>query len=417
MAVIVDIAAHPDAVAKLLAKTPVTSPLRSAAWEGMPLALRERAQWSAGLESVRAAAMLQSKLLARVSMVKEQLANGKSAWVDRSSFIGDMRQAMIAEGLSDGTSQAVTDIASRKRLGLIFDMQTQSAGEYAGWKAGQSAGALDAVPAQELVRIADREEPRDWMSRWTGAGGDLPSGRMVALKNDPIWSAISRFGTPWPPFDYNSGMGVEDVSREDAEALGLLGPDDTVEPMQKDFNAGLEASVADLPPESVAGLKNAFGDQVQILDGKAQWQGNLIGDLYQKATTQKDFKQEIALGTATPKAIQEAAKAGINLEGWTMNMSADEIRKAWKDHGTDAARERARGQEPISKLDFEMLPAIWRDPDKVSLGEPKTLTDGTVVERRLVFEKTLLGLTRSVEWVRSENKMRLGLKTLYRWAK
>ena len=64
-----------------------------------------------------------------------------------------------------------------------------------------------------------------------------------------------------------------------------------------------------------------------------------------------------------------------------------------------------------------MLPAIWRDPDKVSLGEPKTLTDGTVVERRLVFEKTLLGLTRSVEWVRSENKMRLGLKTLYRWAK
>ena len=38
---------------------------------------------------------------------------------------------------------------------------------------------------------------------------------MVALKEDPVWTRISRFGQPWPPFDFNSGMGVEDVSHDE----------------------------------------------------------------------------------------------------------------------------------------------------------------------------------------------------------
>ena len=45
---------------------------------------------------------------------------------------------------------------------------------------------------------------------------------MIALKNDPVWTALSRFGRPWPPFDYDSGMGIADIDRETAETLGLL---------------------------------------------------------------------------------------------------------------------------------------------------------------------------------------------------
>ena len=52
---------------------------------------------------------------------------------------------------------------------------------------------------------------------------------MVALINHPGWSRLSRFGTPWPPFDYSSGMGVESVSRKEAVALGVIGPDDMLQ--------------------------------------------------------------------------------------------------------------------------------------------------------------------------------------------
>jgi hypothetical protein len=31
--------------------------------------------------------------------------------------------------------------------------------------------------------------------------------RMIARKDSPIWEALSRFGTPYPPFDFNSGCG------------------------------------------------------------------------------------------------------------------------------------------------------------------------------------------------------------------
>ena len=47
---------------------------------------------------------------------------------------------------------------------------------------------------------------------------------MIALINDPIWEAISRFGLPYPPFDFNSGMGVAGVSRSDAIKLGVISP-------------------------------------------------------------------------------------------------------------------------------------------------------------------------------------------------
>lgn len=45
---------------------------------------------------------------------------------------------------------------------------------------------------------------------------------MVALIESPIWAKLSRFGNPYPPFDFGSGMGVDGVSYADCEKLGLL---------------------------------------------------------------------------------------------------------------------------------------------------------------------------------------------------
>jgi hypothetical protein len=387
------IAAHPDAVAQLLAKTPVTSPLRTAEWADVPLAIRERAQFSAAVESARVMQAIQDKLLKSVSLAKERLANGQSAFVDRSSFIGDLRKIAAEEGVGDGTG-SVTDISSRARLGLIYDMQAKSAAEFAAWKAGQSAGALGAFPAQELIRVESRVEERDWLARWRGAGGSLPGGRMIALKNDPIWAAISRFGTPWPPYDFGSGMGVQDIDRAEAEALGLLQPGENPAPASTGFNATLQASATGLGKERLATLKDQFGDQIQIKGDQIQWQGNLIQDLTRKILG-LDFslpfpehlkKEKVRLGQATSQTRAAVEAAGLTLpEKSQLTITADTLYHILKTHSV--GRETRKDQRGLTPLDIEMIPHIWRAPEAAEPGNKP---------RSIVLYKMLNGVMREV---------------------
>lgn len=86
-----------------------------------------------------------------------------------------------------------------------------------------------AHPAWRLVRFEDRATSRDWMTRWSEswekvAGEGACKNEMVAMTTSPIWKELSVFGLPYPPFDYNSGMDVLPVDRDEAEAMGLTVP-------------------------------------------------------------------------------------------------------------------------------------------------------------------------------------------------
>lgn len=269
-----DVSIAQGAPGKLAAKVSVASPLRSAEWSDMPLALRERAFFSSTVESARFLDEARDKLLDAVRMRREQVAGGE-AFVDRSSFIGDLRKVAMAEKIGAGDSPTrITDLASRARLGLIYDMQTQSAFGYARWRNDQEADILDEFPAQELLPSTARVPREDWERRWIAAGGPDPiNGRLVALKTDPVWEQLSRFGTPWPPFDFGSQRDLADIDRAEAERLGLIEPGATIAPKTEDFNAKLEASVADVSDDVLALLRQIFGQQVDIADGRVKWRG------------------------------------------------------------------------------------------------------------------------------------------------
>lgn len=279
MAAIVPLA---EAVRKIDGRTPIGSVLRSKDWERVPLALRERAQFSAGVTSARVLQTVQDRLSRELKQQREALGNGAQAVFDRSSFIDQVRGIAREEGLTPevpGKRGTIEDITSIPRLGMVYDIQKQMATGYARWKADQSEGALLLYPAWRLVREADRRVPRDWAARWAEAGeevgweGAVPHGR-VALKSSPIWAALSRFGTPWPPFDFNSGMGVEDVEREEAVSLGLLKEDEIPEASgEADFNEGLEASVEGLGPDVLQQLADAFGSQLDFDGSRVRWVG------------------------------------------------------------------------------------------------------------------------------------------------
>ncbi|MEK9754477.1 MAG: hypothetical protein VW338_14885 [Rhodospirillaceae bacterium] len=342
-----------EAVRKLNAKTPVGSVLRSREWAEVPLALRERAQFSAGVTSARLLQSIQDRMAGLIALQREQLENGKTATFGRSDFIDAIRGIAREEGLSDFLDPAkvgtIQDITSVSRLGLIFDMQQSQAHGFAKWKADQQSGALLLWPAWEFKRIQTRRVPRqDWPERWQHAGGEFfDGGRMIALKTDPVWRRLSRFETPWPPFDYNSGMGLDEVDRDEAVELGLIAEGEIPDTGEEDFNDTLKASVRNLSQEMQEALKGAFGDQIKIEDGAAWWKGDRDGKqlaglskpkrkLGQWPTTLNEVQELLNLGGSTGAKLvrdkitgaQYVQKQGNNDDHLREEVVADDLYQA-----------------------------------------------------------------------------------------
>ncbi|MCA1660115.1 MAG: hypothetical protein LC642_06230 [Verrucomicrobiaceae bacterium] len=272
---------NPLAVEKIQALTPVGSPLNAAGWESVQLALRETSFFSSKIESFRLMQRMADRLENAIAMVRREgmgREGGEGAYQTKEKFVAEIQAIAREEGLDPrnfgepGKMGGLENPTSVRRLGLVFDVQTENIQEFAKFKMDQDPDVLNAYPAQEFLRVSSRKNKRDdWPERWKKAGGKLYKERMVALKTDPVWKKLSRFGKPWPPFDYGSGMGPRDISRREAIALGVLKKGEEVKPIEADFADKLESSVKDLSPKMQSALKRSFGDQVEIVDGIARW--------------------------------------------------------------------------------------------------------------------------------------------------
>jgi hypothetical protein len=81
----------------------------------------------------------------------------------------------------------------------------------------------------------------------------------------PIWEGISAFGLPYPPFDYNSGMGLRDVGYREALDLGLLEPGQRVDPTPTGFDQDVRAAAPE-SPSLRRELARAWGDLIDFPD-------------------------------------------------------------------------------------------------------------------------------------------------------
>ena len=237
-----NISLAPDraAVEKFEARKATPSSMTSAEWARVAPAIREKCFFSARVNDAETLGKMRELIGKAVDVSKR---NPNEALVSQEKFISEMKSYLRGRGYAvDGT--ALTDIASRRRLSLIYKMNYEEAREYAKYTRGQDSDALYMFPAQEFLRVEPRRVPRtDWQTRWRAAGGRLYGGRMIALKSSDVWKNLSRFDRPYPPFDYGSGMGVEDVDRDEAIALGLLPKDEPVDEIP-DFDDALETEVS-----------------------------------------------------------------------------------------------------------------------------------------------------------------------------
>lgn len=269
-----------EALDKLGRRSPIGSTLTSEQWGMVPLALRERAMFSSQVENVRFLQRTKDSLTDFLSASREELTlpDGSKTTAlktgSRAQFVEQMREFAIAEGMGDlvpadkrGTIQ---DITSERRLQIIFDTQVKSATSYGDWLQGMDPDVLDEFPAWRFIRVQDVHEERV---------SHRPYEDEVALKTAlVVWKRINEdFGVPWGPWGWGCGHDVEDVSRDEAEDLGLVKPGETVKPVVQDFNESLKASVRTLDPDLQQVLTESFGDQVKFEDGAVWWKGDRAG--------------------------------------------------------------------------------------------------------------------------------------------
>jgi hypothetical protein len=269
--------------------------------------------------SVFAARVGKVVFLDAIKMVIDELAAGRTDFATARWYLAESLREMgytPEGGFSDTPPGAVPpaiagtlqDLSSRRRLNLIIETQLALVRGRGQQLRGTSAERLREFPAWELVRAIDRRAPRNWggkhgssakpksrrvdpRPRWIIAGGSIhSSGRLIALKGDPIWGELGASGNyddaldvDYPPFCFNSGMRWIEVGRAEALSLGIRGPggesiDEWLSqdhPTLVDTQSGIpapQASLKGIDPELRKVFEKSSG--ITVVESTATTKGN-----------------------------------------------------------------------------------------------------------------------------------------------
>lgn len=357
---------------RLLQKALVGSGIGSAEWNSIQAAFRDRAFISAGVSAIRLLDVMRDK-------IKESLQGNLSS----SDFRIAVRRKLGEIGYDAGDARGtIKDLMTSARLDLVYNTNREMAQGFMQHLQATSEGALAAFPAYELKRAERRKVPRDWPRIWDEKGGTLYEGRMIALKTDPIWTRISRFGLPHPPFDYNSGMDIFSVSRRECLRLGVIAEATPPQkPPKLDFNENLSAKldVGHWSGKTAEFFRNSFGDQLKYDQDESgnvtvQWQRCILKDMFANpdkfaSISGKGWK----LGKASHKLLAECDKVSPKyrpiFEGRGLTLNDSIPRHTIKD-GHWLVDKRP-GNMPVNYGDLDLVPSLWRSPDYIEAGGEK----------------------------------------------
>lgn len=256
-------------------KTSIPSEMRSAEWKALPGAtgtwIRERAFFMASVD--------RAEVLDAFRQVSQRYINGELGRAEARQLLRHHLDRLDYKPLP-GQEGTIKDLRTEDRINVVLDTNLEMVNGWARWARQQKV--LGAFPAQQLVRFADRKKKRDWQATWRRELAHVPKEgvtderHMMALVNHPIWIAISAFHTPYPPFNYNSGMGLRLIPRSLADEFGLLpGPDAAPEhrAMMQPQDRGLNETLQSTPSIRSRDLREQLGAR---LSGLAEWEGDTL---------------------------------------------------------------------------------------------------------------------------------------------
>lgn len=392
-----------DYIRKLL---PVATDLSAAEISAhIPQALRDGAVFSA-----------RNVYVGHLADTQQDIAAALDGKMSAAEVRGLMKLRLRKLGYSPPEADAGTlkDLSSDARASLVVSHQMQRASGYARWRSGQDKDILDAFPGQEMYRAGSPKVARDWQKRWNDARAALgpatsaleatsKDGPFAALKNDPVWThpSLNRFGSPFPPFDYNSSMRVRNLGRRKCRELGLLADaalaKDLLRPARDPMDGNVSSSsAAGMDPALVQAWAGAFGGRARVYSGR---------DGLPRVAVAPDPDGALAQVTGAAKAGAKAeADFGLAPDSLTkpgtlqtpvgpdtsLRITADQARHIIAEHG---AEPRA-GQAPVSYGDIAAIPETlkrgrWREStEQEKAGYPGAAAtfvgdDGTVIAFRI----------------------------------
>jgi len=254
-------------------KIPVPSEMLTAQWDGVRLEMRERAFFMAGVA--------QAEVLQVYHDVTGKFVRGEVSEQDARRAL---REELTRVGYlpKPGEEDSIKDLRSGRRMNVVLRTNASMANNKAAYD--KQLKAIKTYPAKRMVRLSLRREPRDWARKWRALDGipGVNAPAMAALITSPVWAEqISRFGAPYPPYDFGSGMGDEAVRRDEAQKLGLLSGATPQQPaggvrvedgqavVTPSFNEALQVK----PEVTTPAIKEALS---RDLTGLAEWKGDTL---------------------------------------------------------------------------------------------------------------------------------------------
>lgn len=252
-------------------KTNIPSHARSKEWKKVDAWLKERAFFMASVN--------QARTLAQFRSAASKITAGEMSPAEARETL---RRLLEKNGYkaAPGLGGTIKDLSSLQRQKISLDTNVKLA---QGWALRQESLGDVLHPAWELFRAGAARQPRDWAKKWKEAAqavrweGVARNGQMIALTTSPIWTALSRFGHPYPPFDYGSHMRTRLVDLDTCLRIGLVDDPQTLREQmrqaQLSLNDGVEEPVGDWPPDIIEavqqqlkGLVERVGDTLVMTD-------------------------------------------------------------------------------------------------------------------------------------------------------
>ncbi len=231
--------------------------MSSAQWSLISSQLRERAFFMAGVQEANILQLFRDAAAA----VADGRMSPSEARVTVRRGLSSMGYSPQAAGVAPGS---IHDLSSYRRIMLALETNFSMA---RGWMQHLQYRTDPNVGGLELFRLFPRKVPRNWALRWAEAAeqvnwqGVATGAPFIATLDSPIWCALSRFGTPYPPFDFNSGMSTRPVDNRRCRELGL---EPTPKPeILPSLNEQVEASLQGLDADIAADLLRSLGALVQ----------------------------------------------------------------------------------------------------------------------------------------------------------
>lgn len=287
-----------------------TTAQSTADWDMVDAQIRERAWFMAGVSNAR---ILQEFKEAARDIAAGQLTTNEA----RKRLRAALRDAGYQP--AEDERGGIHDLSSRRRMEVTLETNVALA---RGWMQREQMKKDKSQPGLRLFRARQVRVPRNWAQRWGEAAarigweGVARGGEFVALIDSPIWVEISRFGVPYPPFDFGSQMRVKAVPYEECEKLGLF--DEPEEDTPADDTPADEAVPEDDAPEE-SELTTEDGENVDDYFHEAEQAEDLVDWFAERSRNLPP--QEAHAAPAPGKARHDMERVKQALESLNENVS------------------------------------------------------------------------------------------------